>query len=153
MRQSWPVVNRHQGRRVGQENPAVLSGNRAKWPCLARLQGVIYPRLARHHAHPAWVPTRHNSRRGSSSMCDVPRSPALRRLIRRIATSRASVWPGYDRCRRLAHLSKMPVSILSLPSSKSTFSQPFREKCISDAVRVGVGFLRGYRRSLKLITL
>ena len=26
---------------------------------------------------------------------------------------------------------------LSLPSSKSTFSQPFKEKCISDVVRMG----------------
>ena len=26
---------------------------------------------------------------------------------------------------------------LSLPSSKSTFSQPFKEKCISEVVRIG----------------
>ena len=44
-------------------------------------------------------------------------------------TTRPSLrWLDQTRSRRL---------ILSLPSSTSTFSQPFREKCISEVVRIG----------------
>ena len=70
------------------------------------------------------------------------------------------------------HEEQFPLT-LSLPSSKSTFSQPFKDKCISDVVRIGnvifhlskqlwkakffilcdVIFWWGCRKNLKLITL
>ena len=34
-------------------------------------------------------------------------------------------------------VSCLAATTFSLPSSKSTFSQPFREKCINEVVRIG----------------
>ena len=81
---------------------------------------------------------------------------------------------GLDRFAALASCKGGNRSSLSLPSSKSTFSQPFNRKCISEVERIGsiiifhlnklwkakfstlcvmLYFLRGCRGNLELTTL
>ena len=57
MRQRWDVVNRHQGRREGRKNPAVLSAKScelASFVCVAT--------RFKAEARLVWAQTRHNSR-------------------------------------------------------------------------------------------
>ena len=49
--------------------------------------------------------------------------------------------------RRLGHSTCVTLTSLtpSVPSSKSTFSQPFKEKCISEVVRTGTRIILGVK--------
>ena len=71
-----------------------------------------------------------------SRLCFKPRSKESRIKLQREWIQRGISFKKKHQDSEIVH-----GLTLSLPSSKSTFSQPFEEKCISDVVRIGCSII------------
>ena len=89
-----------------------------------------------HHKQVHWwvgaaVP-RFEFHRGNTLLCGAITSILSQRLLHKMGEFRAVL---------IARISHTCSLTLSLPSSKSTFSQPFKEKCISEVERIVTIFI------------